>query len=395
MDKIIKAELDGCLNYFLDCHSKNDASFGLVRDRYPSLPDFCSIAATGFALAVYPLAVKYGYITYELGYNIADKTINTLNKLEKDEGYFYHFYSISNMSVWGNSELSNIDSMLLYLGLIVAGEFFGSEIKTKAYDIINAVNWQYFEDKQSNTYYMGKSKGKGFYSHWNFYSEQLAMYILAEGTPTNSNKAGMLYYDTFNKQKGKYKDYEFIYTWCGSLFTHQFSHAFVDFRGLNDASGIDWFNNSVLACKAAHRFCKDNEQNSKSYSDCSWGLSACDAINGYVGRMGTPPSGNNNKMHLSDGTVAPYAAIASIVFTPIESIKAANYYYSLNRLVGSYGLKDSFNLDQDWYATDYIGIDKGITALMIANYDSGFIWEQTNKSSIIKNGLANLKFTKK
>lgn len=395
MDSIINKEFKGCIDYFLDCHSKDDFNYGLVRDRFPSLPNFCSIAATGFGLAMYAIAVEYGYITKEQGYEIVDRTIDTLNKLEKEQGYFYHFYNSSTLSIWGNSELSNIDSTLLYMGLIVAGEYFGGQIKDKAYKILNEVNWHYFEDKQSNTYFMGKRKGGNFYSHWNFYSEQLAMYVLAEGTPTNKDRVGMLYYDTFVKQKGRYKDYEFIYTWCGSLFTHQFSHAFIDFRNILDSNGINWHNNSVIACKAAHQFCNDNEQGSKSYSSVSWGLSACDAKGGYVGRMGTPPSGNGNKMHLSDGTVAPYAAIASIAFTPDLSINAANYFYTLPKLVGEYGLKDSFNLDQDWFAIDYIGIDKGITALMIVNFDSEFVWKQVSKSSIINDGLVNLKFTKK
>mgnify|MGYP001367770174 CR=1 FL=1 len=126
-----------------------------------------------------------------------------------------------------------------------------------------------------------------------------------------------------------------------------------------------------------------------------WGVTACDTPNGYNGLLGTPPSGNNNTVHQIDGTLAPSGALGSIVFTPKESLWALDNYYKMPQLVGKYGLKDSFNLDLNWFATDYIGIDKGITLLMIANYKDEFIWKIFMSISYINDGLKKLGFSYK
>ena len=44
------------------------------------------------------------------------------------------------------------------------------------------------------------------------------------------------------------------------------------------------------------------------------------------------------------------------------------YYYSLDSLKSKYGFVDAFNLSRNWFAKDVIGIDKGISLLMLANY---------------------------
>ena len=38
---------------------------------------------------------------------------------------------------------------------------------------------------------------------------------------------------------------DIIYTYCGSLFTYQYSHAWIDFRNLIDINGVNWFKNSI------------------------------------------------------------------------------------------------------------------------------------------------------
>ena len=58
-------------------------------------------------------------------------------------------------------------------------------------------------------------------------------------------------------------------------------------------------------------------------------------------------------------------------------------------------LKDAYNLDENWYAEDYLGIDKGISVLMIANYESDFIWDLFMKSENVQNGMNVLGFTEK
>ncbi|MFZ2831377.1 MAG: glucoamylase family protein, partial [Mesotoga infera] len=123
-----------------------------------------------------------------------------------------------------------------------------------------------------------------------------------------------------------------------------------------------------------------------------WGVTACDGPGGYNGLLGTPPSGNNSTAHRVDGTLAPAGALGSIVFLPDRAIEALEAYYELPELVGRYGLKDSFNLDLDWFASDYIGIDKGITLLMISNYRNDLVWNILMESEYIIDGLDRLGF---
>ena len=95
-------------------------------------------------------------------------------------------------------------------------------------------------------------------------------------------------------------------------------------------------------------------------------------------------------MGKTDGTIPPAGAIGSIVFTPDEVIDAMNHYRTFDNLWGRYGFKDAYNLDKNWFSKTHIGIDKGISLLMIENYLSGRIWEVTMRNKYIKKGLEKL-----
>ncbi|GAF14309.1 hypothetical protein JCM19045_3617 [Bacillus sp. JCM 19045] len=99
----------------------------------------------------------------------------------------------------------------------------------------------------------------------------------------------------------------------------------------------------------------------------------------------------------NDGTVAPCAAAGSIVFTPEESKAALEHFYQAHpRLWSKYGFLDAFNVDLEpaWYSERVIGIDKGITLLMIENERSGLIWDLYMKNDYIKKAQDLLGFKK-
>ena len=101
---------------------------------------------------------------------------------------------------------------------------------------------------------------------------------------------------------------------------------------------------------------------------------------------------------VSFGTIAPCGAIGSIVFVPEKVLPAVKYYATLldGKLIGDYGFKDAFNFENGiWIASNVIGIDKGITVLMIENYRSEIIWKTFMNLDIIKNAISVLQFTKK
>jgi hypothetical protein len=90
------------------------------------------------------------------------------------------------------------------------------------------------------------------------------------------------------------------------------------------------------------------------------------------------------------------------------------HYKENDKLWSKYGFIDAYNLgptddnvnnvdysivektkNGGWYAEDVIGIDKGVSALMIENYMSSMIWNIFMDIEYIQDGLENLGFTKK
>ena len=373
---------------------ENSDGYGLVRDRAPGNPSIASIAATGFGLSAIPIGVEEGWVSKEDGYKRASQTLDTLLELENIEGFFYHFINFNSGKREWNSELSNIDTAILICGALHVGEYFGGEVLEKASELYEAVNWNWFVDSSNQQFYMSYTPEKGFAGYWDFYAEQLMLYVLGAGSPTYPIDS--VVYDRFIKHDGKYGEGEkFIHSWFGSIFTYQFSHAWIDFRDVVDSEGINWFDNSVQASLANYQFCQDLASKYETFEQGGWGVTASDSPKGYNGLLGAAPSGYDNHSHEVDGTVAPAGALGSIVFTPEQSKDALNYYYSIEGLIGDYGLKDAYNLDQDWIANDYIGIDKGITLLMIANYENEAVWQSFMQNQYVQQGLENLNFSRK
>lgn len=389
----VLAEAEKSFRYLWDLAQTDEASgaYGLVRDRYPGNPNMASTAATGFALAAIPYGIEKGWITEEEGRERAEKTLDTILSLENYSGFLYHFIDMKTGKHSSGSEVSVIDTGILLSGAIVAGEYFGGAVQKKAQKFYNNIDWNFYLDPERQMFYMGYSPEKGFSGHWDVYAEQLMLYVLSAGASKNSLDKTPYY--TFKRLGGIYGGQTFVHSWFGSIFTYQFSHAFIDFRGKVDEKGMDWYNNSVKATLAARQFCIDNQDKFTTYGENSWGLTACDTPTGYDGLLGAPPSGTDNSAHKSNGTIAAAGAIGSMPFTPDESIAALENYRSYPEFVGEYGLKDSYNLDQNWFAPDYIGIDKGISVLMIANYESELIWDLFMQNKNVIKGMERLGFT--
>jgi hypothetical protein len=157
-----------------------------------------------------------------------------------------------------------------------------------------------------------------------------------------------------------------------------------------DADGVNWFTNSVAASQAHYDFAVKFDDKYETIGPLAWGLTASDGPGGYNGLYGTPPSGFDNQQHKVDDTVSLSGAIGSIVFLPEEAKAAMENYYNNEDLWSKYGFVDSYNLKKNWKATDVIGIDKGITLLMLANYQNDTVYSITMQNEYILNGLTTL-----
>ncbi len=393
--KLIMKELKRSYKFFIDetNTNKNSKGYGLTRDKTILANHIASIASVGYGLAALIVGVEHNWIKYEKAYDRANRTLDTFIKnVEGKNGFYYHFVNIETGKREWNCEISIIDTAIFICGALTAGEYFGKEVKEKAEILYKRINWEWYRNKETNYFYMGYTPEKGFWGHWDMYAEQLMLYVLGVGSETYPVDKSM--YNDFKRKKGNYKNIkDIIYTYCGTLFTYQFSHAWIDFRDIIDKNSINWFENSIKATKANRQYCIDNKERFKTYGENSWGLTSCLGPKGYC-IFGAEPCNADLKLE-NDGTVTPCGAIGSIVFTPKESIKAMEYYYNtFPKLWGKYGFKDGYNLQKEkpWFAKEYIGIDKGIELLMIENYLNGTIWRYMMKNKYVKKGLEQLEF---
>jgi hypothetical protein len=349
----------------------SDKETGLTRDSSrPGSPS--SIAATGFSLAALAIGAANKWVPEEWAYEALRKTLkNLLTKAQHERGFFYHFLDVrSSRRVW-ESEASSIDTALLVAGALVAAQYYpGTDIERMAHDLYRRVDWQWMLNK-TDLVCMGWKPESGFLPYyWDTYNEHLIIQALAIGSPTFPIAPDL--WNAWQRLEDEYNGHQVVYAHSGSLFTYQFPQAFIDFRKLDDA-GINYFENSRKATLANRDYSMASRHLRKGYSDFSWGLSASLGPGGYKAYGARPGEG------LEDGTVAPYAAVSSIVFTPRESMNAIRYFFEQygQQLYGHFGFKDGFNLDKKWWATEYIGIDQGVSLLMLENYlNDGIIWKK-------------------
>lgn len=361
-----------------------------MTDRYPDTRHKCSIAANGFMLAAMVVGVEFGYISFKEAQEICTKTLQTVRRLEQDHGFYYHFYDHDDGARHNKCELSTIDTALMLCGALTAGAYFGGQTLELARELNERCDWNYFYDPERKMFRMARYDD-GFAVWWDYYAEQLMMYVLA-GSNSSANIAREAY-DNMGRLRGVTQSGKpFIHTWYGSLFAHQFSHAFVDFKDKVDADGIDWFENSVRASENDRDFCRSQ---SSLYPDGIWGITSCSTLKGYQGHYGAPPSGNGNTEHISDGTVSPSGALGSLPFTPDSVLAVLRQFGKYPQLFGKYGLYDAFNLNDDWIAEKYISIAKGITLLMGANYYKRTVWKYFNSLEEIRSAMQILGFTDK
>ena len=410
-----------------------DTSNYQIPDRYPTLT-FSSIAATGFGLSAYIVGVEKKYVTREAAAERTLKTLQVLWSLRQGpeetnvsgyKGFFYHFLTLDKAIRFKDVELSSIDTVLLMAGILSVMSYFDQENETEkairqtADALYGRVEWDWMmngNETMSMGYHPqgtpGASPKHGFISaQWNGYNEAMVLIIMAMGSPTHpidSNAwatwCATYPWNTFYGQENVQFD---------PLFGHQYSHVWIDFRGIQDeymrAKGIDYFENSRRATLSNRAYCVANPKGAKGYGKWCWGLTASD---GPVSKKMNVDEkeweffdyrarGACSIQIVDDGTIAPTAAGGSYPFEPALCDSTLKYMWNTyyTDLVGEYGFKDAFNLtyvtDQTprgWFDVDYLGIDQGPILLMIANHQSGIIWNVMKKNPYILAGLKKAGF---
>ncbi|QSX75638.1 hypothetical protein HIV01_003665 [Lysobacter arenosi] len=419
--------------FFWDTTNENN---GLTPDRYPSRP-FASIASVGFALTAYPIGVENGWINRN---QAVDRTLVTL-KFFRDlqsgpqdtgkgayQGFYYHFLDMDTGHRYQSwVELSSVDTALLMMGVLFAQSYYDrdepreKQIREIADQLYRKVDWTWLQQNKP-LISMGWFPESGFIKHdWTGYNEAMMLYVLAMASPTHpvDADAWTVWTRTYNDVWGVYQGEEFLA--FGPMFGHQYSHVWIDFRGIQDdymrERGIDYFENSRRAAYAQRAYAIANPMKWEDYGHETWGLTASDGpqqtLQEYRGEQRQfrhySARGAGLRDTFDDGTLAPTAVIGSLPFAPeivIPTTVALHDRYG-EYLYSSYGFLDSFNPsfgydiplktgrlvpDKGWVASDYIGIDQGPILAMIANYRNEFVWNVMKRNPYIRAGLEKAGF---
>jgi hypothetical protein len=365
---------------------------GLVRDRANTATNqnsvVASIAATGFGLTALCIAENRAYISRPVARERVAATLRFLwKKMPTHRGFFYHFADINTGERVWDSEVSSVDTAILLCGILTCRQHFEehSEISLLAYEIFNRVDWSWLSEDTSLLPHGWTPEGGFLPYRWDYYSEMMMIYLLGLGSLTHPLPA-----EVWNAWKRLRFDFDGI-RYIGSfapLFVHQYSQAWFDFRDKRDAYA-NYFQNSIFATDAHRRFCLELAKQFPDYGDDLWGISASDSQNGYV-IWGGPPS-----LGPIDGTVVPSAAAGSLPFLPKAVMSVLrNIRSRYPKAWSSYGFVNAFNPLTNWYDTDVVGIDTGITMLMAENVRSGFVWKVFMKNAEAQRGMDRAGFKK-
>jgi hypothetical protein len=399
---------------------------GLIPDRYPS-PSFASIAAVGFGLTAYPIGVERGYITRDAARQRVLSTLRFFMGADNQHGFFYHFIDMQTGMRTNDSEVSTVDTALLLAGVLFCEEYFDSmdaqdlEIRNLSEEIYRRVDWTWAQPRPPAVA-LAWTPERGFSgTDWNGYNEAMLVYLLALGSPTHpvDPDAWSKWTSTYDKFWGTL--YDQTYLSFAPLFGHQYTHVWVDFRGIQDSfmreKGLDYFENSRRATYAQRRYAIANPKGFQGYGKNVWGMSASD---GPGPLKGSEPGkdrhfytyaarGVSLSRIVDDGTIAPTAAISSLPFAPEIVLPATLEMYKRfgSSIYSSYGFLDAFNATfpgqgpaaqpaptpPGWVDPDYLGIDQGPILAMIENYRSALIWRVMRNSPYVREGLERAGFS--
>ncbi len=412
---------------------------GLTPDRWPK-KTFASIAAVGFALTSWPVGVERGGVTRVEARERTQITRRFFHDAPQGpqatgvaghKGFFYHFLDMEAGHRYRDTELSTVDTALLLGGMLFAARWFDgdhadeAEIRRLAQAVYERVEWDWTEVRP-NRITMGWRPERGFIeADWNVYNEGMLVLLLAMGSPTHPLPRAVWDEWCSVYDRSWTDEYGPAHLHFAPLFGHQYSHMFVDFRGIHDdfmrsrqaeIPGFDYFQNSVRAVAAQRNYATRNPMGWAGYSADVWGLTACDGpgdfrqvIDGRERRFFSYSARGPGER--DDGTLAPTAALGSMPFAP-EDVTAC--FHAMKDRYGTgiyteYGFLDSFNPTLretantlqhgrivpgvGWVDGDYLGIDQGPIVIQIENHRSDAVWRRMRGEPNITRGLRVAGFT--
>ena len=356
------------------------------------------LTSVGFGLSAYCIADERGWKDHDEIYKRVLKLLNAFIKDPNDEndfcvegthGFFYHMFDINTGKRWGEWQVSTTGTAILMTGVLHAMEHFkGTEIETLADQIYRNAEWDWFltEKGSVSAGWKPENPGKGIYGDYRMYNEYVTVYLLGMGSPTHPLPRES--WDVWNSGPGvtpvkPYKDIPAFHAPAGFplAYLYQFPACWFDFRGKKDKYGIDYWAMGINALKSNRRHCQ--EWAKKENDNTSWGWNACEGRDDYLG-FGRP----------YDGTISPSAVAGAIPYFPEVAIADLRDLYERyqDKAFLKWGFVESFNPYQSWYNDGYLGLDQGNLVIMIENYRTGLVWEETMRSPYVQTGMKQAGF---
>jgi len=364
---------------------------GLVKDLVVpgenKINSVASIASTGFGLTALCIGAERGWVDRSEALARAKATLRFLwNGMPHQNGFFYHFVDWQNGERAMMCEVSSIDTAILICGVLSCRQYFGDEeVAELATRIYGRVDWSWlYRDGPHISH--GWTPERGFLaSSWDSYSEHMMLYLLAIGSSDHAIPAAS--WNAWRRPIRSFAGRQYIEA-PAPLFIHQYSHAWVDFRGQRDEF-TDYFENSKTATLAHREFCLELSQKYPSYGENLWGITASESPKGYAVWGGPPMMGD------IDGSVVPSAAGGSLVFAPNETLQTLRHMRERHERQSwtRYGFADAFNPLTQWTARHLVSINTGITLVMAENARSGLVWDHFMQNPEIKAAMRRVGFS--
>jgi len=376
---------------------------GMARERNSS-GEIVATGGTGFGVMALLTGIERNFISKSDGLNRIATIVTFLKtKCTRFHGAFSHWINGSTGATVPFSSLDDgadlVETSYMMQGLLCARQYFNGagldevNLRSDINTLWNGVEWSWFRQSGNQNV---------LYWHWSpnnlwainmpihGWDEALITYVLAASS--TGFPVPKIVYDNGWAMNGSMKNGQTYYNiklplgpaLGGPLFFAHYSFLGINPTGLSDAYA-NYMDQNVAHSKINYNYCVTNPLAFNGYSQQCWGLTASDDnVSGYSAHA----PGND------DGVISPTAAVSSLPYTPVESMKAIRFfYYQLgDKIWGSYGFMDAFNLTNIWFSNSYLAIDQGPQIVMIENYRSGLLWKLLMSCPEVKTGMTNLGF---
>ncbi|HIV64706.1 MAG TPA: hypothetical protein H9991_00450 [Candidatus Mailhella excrementigallinarum] len=376
-------------------------------NRYADGP--ATIGGTGFGVSAIVVAVERGWITR----GQAVERLLTLTRFLRDKtarkslhGAFPHWVNgiTGETMPFGAKDIGAdiVETAFLMQNLLIAREYFDGrgpeeELRAIITRLWEDVEWDWFAAGPGGR---EKPENNGMYWHWSpeygfemnmkvsGFNECLALYVMALASPTHPIPREAYAYwkstDEYLPKSGNGYTVEAAMPYTGPLFITHYSFIGIDpFRIADDKVRRGYGIRNVTQALVNRAYCLESAPKEYGYRENLWGLTSCDAPEGYT--FNAP--GNEH------GVIAPTAALSSLPYAPHYAMQVLRELYGPLKkdMIGPWGPYDSLRPSTDpakrWYARTYNAIDQLPIVCMVENYRSGLLWKLFMRTEEARRGL--------